>query len=123
MKGRGWFDPRSEAKTDVFMLAEHLGARGFPAAADKVASLVGFVTTAHIWQKRARAHPRRPPPPTGGPLGSGGEPSPHATLPATICSAEGQLVPRLAAPFVIGTSALWCGAEGRHHLKSVAAAI
>lgn len=27
---RGWFDPLSTAKGDVFDLAEHLGAQGFP---------------------------------------------------------------------------------------------
>lgn len=28
-QGRGWFDPLSPAKGDVFSLAEHLGAVGF----------------------------------------------------------------------------------------------
>ena len=28
-QGRGWFDPLSPAKGDVFSLAEHLGADGF----------------------------------------------------------------------------------------------
>ena len=28
-EGRGWFDPLSPAKGDVFSLAEHLGADGF----------------------------------------------------------------------------------------------
>ena len=38
--GRGWFDPMSEAKGDVFDLATHLGASGFPEALQQVADLV-----------------------------------------------------------------------------------
>ena len=41
--GRGWFDPLSTAKGDVFSLAEHLGADGFTDACDRVADVVGFV--------------------------------------------------------------------------------
>ncbi|NGO55167.1 hypothetical protein [Allomesorhizobium camelthorni] len=91
--------PRSEAKTDVFTLAEHLGARGFPAAADHVASLVGFVTTAHIWQKRARAPSATSAAADRWTSWERRRAFTHTTLPVTICSAEGQLVvPRLAAP-------------------------
>lgn len=53
--GKGWFDPLSDAKGDVFKLAEHLGAAGFVAALDRVAETVGFVTTAPIWERPARA--------------------------------------------------------------------
>lgn len=53
-KGRGWFDPRSEAKGDVFSLAEHLGADGFTAAIKVVAQLVGFVPTEPVWQRAPR---------------------------------------------------------------------
>lgn len=50
-EGRGWFDPLSPAKGDVFDLAEHLGASGFPDACDRVAALVGFVVTAPVWKR------------------------------------------------------------------------
>jgi predicted RNA binding protein YcfA (HicA-like mRNA interferase family) len=33
--GRGWFDPFSTAKGDVFSLAKHLGADGFADARDR----------------------------------------------------------------------------------------
>jgi hypothetical protein len=49
--GRGWFDPLSPAKGDVFDLAEHLGASGFPDACHRVAGLVGFVVTAPVWKR------------------------------------------------------------------------
>lgn len=53
--GRGWFDPLSSAKGDVFSLAEHLGASGFVNACDRVASVVGFVPSAPAWQRPAKA--------------------------------------------------------------------
>jgi hypothetical protein len=53
-EGRGWFDPLSPAKGDVFDLAEHLGASGFPEACDHVATLVGFVPTAPVWKRAAK---------------------------------------------------------------------
>jgi hypothetical protein len=52
--GRGWFDPLSEAKGDVFSLAEHLGAEGFGGALACVADLVGFTPTMPAWRKAAR---------------------------------------------------------------------
>jgi len=70
-EGRGWFDPLSAAKGDVFSLAEHLGAEGFVDALERVADLVGFVPVAPVWRRAARAVPlgsiaerwlRRPPP-------------------------------------------------------------
>ncbi len=54
-QGRGWFDPLSPAKGDVFSLAVHLGADGFVQASERVADVVGFVPAAPIWQ-----HPARP---------------------------------------------------------------
>ncbi|TAI60028.1 DUF3991 and toprim domain-containing protein [Bradyrhizobium sp. Leo170] len=54
-EGRGWFDPLSPAKGDVFSLAAHLGADGFVEACDRVADVVGFVPAAPAWQ-----HPARP---------------------------------------------------------------
>jgi len=53
-EGRGWFDPLSPAKGDVFSLAEHLGADGFIEACDRVADVVGFVPSASAWQRPAR---------------------------------------------------------------------
>ncbi|MGY8635509.1 DUF3991 and toprim domain-containing protein [Bradyrhizobium sp. 14AA] len=53
-QGRGWFDPLSPAKGDVFSLAEHLGADGFVEAYDRVADVVGFVPAAPAWQRPAR---------------------------------------------------------------------
>ncbi|WP_141342483.1 DUF3991 and toprim domain-containing protein [Bradyrhizobium sp. USDA 3458] len=55
-QGRGWFDPLSPAKGDVFSLAEHLGADGFLEACDRVADVVGFVPAAPApaWQRPAR---------------------------------------------------------------------
>ncbi|MGX9394071.1 DUF3991 domain-containing protein (plasmid) [Nitrobacteraceae bacterium UC4446_H13] len=58
--GRGWFDPMSQAKGDVFKLAEHLGASGFPEALDQVADLVGFVPTKPAWKRPARSKPALP---------------------------------------------------------------
>lgn len=51
---RGWFDPLSTAKGDVFDLAEHLGSQGFPEACTHVAALVGFVPSPPAWEREAR---------------------------------------------------------------------
>lgn len=56
-QGRGWFDPTSEAKGDVFSLAERLGATDFNSALKVVADLVGYEPSAPAWQRRARRHP------------------------------------------------------------------
>jgi hypothetical protein len=53
-EGRGWFDPLSPAKGDVFSLAEHLGADGFVKACDRVADIVGFRPSAPAWRRPAR---------------------------------------------------------------------
>ncbi|CAM5278239.1 MAG: DUF3991 domain-containing protein [Xanthobacteraceae bacterium] len=58
--GRGWFDPMSDAKGDVFDLAEHLGATGFSAALQKVADLVGFTPTQPAWKRPVRVKPTAP---------------------------------------------------------------
>lgn len=55
--GRGWFDPLSTAKGDVFDLAEHLGAHGFPEASGRVAALVGFVPAEPAWERQSRPAP------------------------------------------------------------------
>ena len=49
-EGRGWFDPLSEAKGDVFRLVEHLDRVGFLEGAGRVADLVGFQITEPEWQ-------------------------------------------------------------------------
>ncbi|MCK1711686.1 MULTISPECIES: DUF3991 and toprim domain-containing protein [unclassified Bradyrhizobium] len=53
-EGRGWFDPLSPAKGDVFSLAEHLGSVGFSDACDHVAEAVGFLPSTPAWQRPAR---------------------------------------------------------------------
>lgn len=58
--GRGWFDPMSTSKGDVFDLAKHLGAKTFPEALDRVAALVGFHPTTPAWKRPARAKPLAP---------------------------------------------------------------
>lgn len=55
--GRGWFDPLSSAKGDVFALAEHLGVDGFAGAIVRVADLVGFMSVAPVWRRPPRAVP------------------------------------------------------------------
>lgn len=52
--GMGWFDPLSDAKGDLFRLAEHLGADGFGEALARVGEAVGFVPSAPAWK-----HPPR----------------------------------------------------------------
>jgi hypothetical protein len=56
-EGRGWFDPLSTAKGDVFDLAGHLGSKGFPEACARVVALVGFVPTTPAWERRSRPAP------------------------------------------------------------------
>ncbi|WP_221123933.1 MULTISPECIES: DUF3991 and toprim domain-containing protein [unclassified Rhizobium] len=53
-EGRGWFDPLSDAKGDVFGLVEHLDHVGFLEGADRVADLVGFEITEPEWQPASR---------------------------------------------------------------------
>lgn len=54
-EGRGWFDPLSPAKGDVFSLAEHLGSAGFSDAYERVAEAVGFVPGTPVWRRPARS--------------------------------------------------------------------
>lgn len=56
-EGRGWFDPLSEAKGDVFSLAKHLGADGFADALKQVADLVSFTPAQPAWKRPAREKP------------------------------------------------------------------
>ncbi len=48
--GRGWFDPLSDEKGDVFSLAMALDSILFPVAAETVASLVGFRLSRPEWR-------------------------------------------------------------------------
>ncbi len=50
-EGRGWFDPLSDDKGDVFALAGLLGHLGFPEAVDRVGDLVGVNATPITWKK------------------------------------------------------------------------
>ena len=53
-QGKGWFDPLSDGKGDVFRLVEHLEAVPFIDAMNDVAGLVGFVPSEPVWQREAR---------------------------------------------------------------------
>ncbi len=53
-EGRGWFDPRSDAKGDVFALVAHLHGESFPEALDRVAGLVGVTVNGPVWQRPRR---------------------------------------------------------------------
>lgn len=52
--GKGWFDPLSEAKGDVFSLAAHLDGSGFGEALETVADLVGFEPIEPVWTRPVR---------------------------------------------------------------------
>jgi hypothetical protein len=51
--GRGWFDPLSDAKGDVFGLAEHLEGVSFVEALNRVAALVGVIVRDPVWSRPA----------------------------------------------------------------------
>lgn len=52
--GKGWFDPLSDAKGDVFSLVEHLHGLPFVDVLNEVAALVGFVPSQPAWERTAR---------------------------------------------------------------------
>ncbi|MDX3807105.1 MAG: DUF3991 domain-containing protein [Bosea sp. (in: a-proteobacteria)] len=54
--GKGWFDPLSEAKGDVYALVAHLDRVGFAECLERVADLVGFVPSQPVWTRPARKH-------------------------------------------------------------------
>ena len=56
--GRGWFDPLSDAKGDVFSLVAILDHVGFAEAASRVAALSGFCPARPVWKRVTRASPR-----------------------------------------------------------------
>ena len=53
-EGRGWFDPLSDAKGDVFSLMIHLHGIGFAEAKMLVARLVGYEPREPVWKRQAR---------------------------------------------------------------------
>jgi hypothetical protein len=59
-EGKGWFDPLSEAKGDVFSLVIHLDDVGFAEALDHVGDLVGFVPSEPAWAGPSSAQGRQP---------------------------------------------------------------
>jgi hypothetical protein len=52
--GKGWFDPLSDGKGDVFDLIEHLQGCSFVEAMSEVAALVGYVPAEPVWQRASR---------------------------------------------------------------------
>lgn len=52
--GKGWFDPLSDAKGDVFSLVEYLHGLSFVEVLNEVAALVGFVPSEPAWERTAR---------------------------------------------------------------------
>jgi hypothetical protein len=53
-EGRGWFDPLSDAKGDVFGLVAHLKGADFVVCCERIASLVGFVASPEVLQRPAK---------------------------------------------------------------------
>lgn len=54
-EGKGWFDPLSDAKGDVYSLLRHLDGCDFVEAFAQVASLVGYEPGLPQWQRQSRA--------------------------------------------------------------------
>lgn len=52
--GKGWFDPLSDAKGDVYSLVQHLDGCDFLESFVQVASLVGFEPSAPEWKRESR---------------------------------------------------------------------
>lgn len=52
--GRGWFDPLSEAKGDVFSLVQHVEGFSFVDALNRVASLLGVDLQEPEWRRSVR---------------------------------------------------------------------
>ena len=50
-EGRGWFDPLSDEKGDVFALASLIEHLGFPEAVDRVGELIGYKAAPVFWKK------------------------------------------------------------------------
>lgn len=56
-EGRGWFDPLSDAKGDVFSLIQHLDGVGFTDVLVRAAGLVGFRPAELAWQRPRTQRP------------------------------------------------------------------
>ena len=56
-EGKGWFDPLSDDKGDIFALVRRLDRVGFVEGLESVASLVGFQTSDPVWEKTPRERP------------------------------------------------------------------
>jgi hypothetical protein len=54
-EGRGWFDPLSDSKGDIFALIKHLDGADFLTAVRAAAALAGLQPAAPIWSHPARA--------------------------------------------------------------------
>jgi len=54
-QGRGWFDPLSDAKGDVYSLVGHLENVGFAEALERVRALIGFAPSEPVWQRQSRS--------------------------------------------------------------------
>lgn len=54
-EGRGWFDPLSDKKGDIFSLINHLDGVDFPTAVSAVAALCGLHVMAPLWSPPAKA--------------------------------------------------------------------
>ncbi|SES41319.1 DUF3991 and toprim domain-containing protein [Rhizobium sp. NFR03] len=52
--GRGWFDPLSDAKGDLFSLVMHLDRIDFAEAVTRVVDLIGFVASEPAWTRQSR---------------------------------------------------------------------
>ncbi|MEQ8376617.1 DUF3991 and toprim domain-containing protein [Roseibium aggregatum] len=52
--GKGWFDPLSDAKGDVFRLIEHLDGLPFATALHVVADLIGFRPAEPAWARQTK---------------------------------------------------------------------
>ncbi|WP_051441039.1 hypothetical protein M728_005338 (plasmid) [Ensifer sp. WSM1721] len=59
-EGRGWFDPLSDAKGDVFSLVAHLNGVGFVEAKRKVSRLVGYEPRGPVFDRRSQSNPSAP---------------------------------------------------------------
>ncbi|WP_313523007.1 DUF3991 and toprim domain-containing protein [Shinella sp.] len=53
-EGKGWFDPLSDDKGDIFALVRRLDHIGFVEGVESIASLVGFQTSDPVWKKAPR---------------------------------------------------------------------
>ena len=53
-EGKGWFDPLSDAKGDVFSLIQHIDDVDFVEALGLAAKLVGFMPREPVWRRPAR---------------------------------------------------------------------